>query len=49
VRYNLQDWKGPKTDVIRVSPLKFRKKEDVVRQFVKAKIVSKESDSINIP
>jgi hypothetical protein len=48
VRYNLKEKKGT-TDVIRVSPLKFRRKEEVVRQFVKARIVSKESDSINIP
>jgi hypothetical protein len=34
---------------VKVSPLKFRKKEEVVQHLVNAKIVSKESNSINIP
>jgi hypothetical protein len=47
VRYNLSD--KLKTNVMRVSPLRFRRKEEVVKHLVSANIVSKESNSINIP
>lgn len=40
--------KASTTEVTRLSPLRFRKKEDLVGHFVHCRLVGKESTSINV-
>lgn len=51
VKYNVRflDKKSSRTEVVRLSPLKFRKKEEVVHHLLRKKIIDKEVESIDIP